>query len=85
MGIPHSTRGRNIVKALLLPGREDTGVVGHHHLRVDILELDTALVGNNTRLDHTGSLLPARVDGVAILQGTKIYRRIGLLIAGQYV
>lgn len=81
-GIPHSTRVRSIVKALPLPGREDTGLVGQHH-KVDILELDTALVASSTHLDHMGSLRPARADGVATLQGTETYRRIGLLIASQ--
>ena len=71
-------KGHSIAKAPRLTGREDTGVAGRPRPRVDILELDTALVGN-TRLDRMGSLRPAKADGAAIRRGIKPHRRIGVL------
>lgn len=71
--IPHSLKARSMLKGLH-PGREDTGVVGHHRPRGGILELDMALAGNSIYPGHTDSLRPGRADGVAIRRGIELHR-----------
>jgi hypothetical protein len=72
-GILHS---HSMAKALRHQGPGDTGVEGHLHPRVDILELDTALAGSNTRPDLMDSLRPAKADGVAIRRGIELRRHV---------
>lgn len=77
--IPLNPTARSIAKGLRHPDRrEDTGVVGHHRSREDILELDTALVGSNTRPGRMGSLRPGRVGGVAIRLGIEPHHPGGI-------
>lgn len=81
--ILHNHKGMEVLHR---PGpRGDTGVVGRHLSREDILELDMALVGSLTHPALMGSLHLARADGVATRQDIELDRLLEYLDAGRSI